>query len=187
MRRPKAPFRTIEVVRMPLLERILAWGFRNIFRSNHDGQLLTAFRVPFAWPLNFFAWRQLRHRILAGEFDVVLRLMPMPAVLPSPFALFLRKASNTLCAGAAPRWFADAPGFSQPADDQKFRLRGLSGFCLFPVDVSSRGSDHLRGVPYPLRVCLQTATRRFLSRRMASLVLCVSLTRAGRSPAPNLS
>ena len=32
VRRAKAPFHTIEVVRMPLLERIFAWSLRRIFK-----------------------------------------------------------------------------------------------------------------------------------------------------------
>ena len=36
VRRAKAPFRAIEVVRMPLLERIYAWSLRRIFKYNYD-------------------------------------------------------------------------------------------------------------------------------------------------------
>src|SRR5437870_10513497 len=86
VRRAKAPFRTIEVVRMPLLERIYAWSFRRIFKSNYASQAVTAFGYPFAIAFEWRAWRQLRRRIVAGEFDVVLRIMPMTPVLPSPFA-----------------------------------------------------------------------------------------------------
>ena len=54
-------------------------------------QALTAFGYPFSLAFEWRAWRQLRRRIFAGEFDVVLRIVPMTAVLPSPFAFFLRK------------------------------------------------------------------------------------------------
>ena len=47
VRRAKAPFRTIEVVRMPLLDRIYAWSLRKIFKYNFDTQVLTAFGYPF--------------------------------------------------------------------------------------------------------------------------------------------
>lgn len=130
LRRAKAPFRALEIVRMPLLNRIWAWGFRNIFKSNHDGQLLTAFGVPFHLAFEFLAWRQLRKRILAGEFDVVLRLMPMSAVLPSPFAWFLRKASIPFVIGPLQGGLRSAPGFSQP-DNQNFGLRSLYRFMPF--------------------------------------------------------
>src|SRR5690349_5115435 len=91
VRRAKAPFRTIGVVRMPWLERIHAWSFRWIFKSNFSSQALTAFGYPFALAFEWHAWRQLRHQIFAGEFDIALRILPMTAVLPSPFAFFLRK------------------------------------------------------------------------------------------------
>ena len=86
VRRAKAPFRSIEVVRMPWLERVYAWSFRTVFKSNFASQAVTAFGYPFALAFEWSAWRQLRQRILAGEFDIVLRLIPMTAVLPSPFA-----------------------------------------------------------------------------------------------------
>src|ERR1700752_4614178 len=85
LRRAKAPFSSIEVVRMPRLERIYAWCFRSIFKSNFASQAVTAFGYPFALAFEWSAWRQLRDRTFAGEFDVVLRLVPMTAVLPSPF------------------------------------------------------------------------------------------------------
>src|SRR5439155_4397382 len=90
VRRAKAPFCTVEVVRMPWLERIYAWCLRRIFRYNYDTQVLTAFGYPFSLAFEWYAWRQLRRRIAAGEFDVVLRILPMTPVLPSPFAFLLR-------------------------------------------------------------------------------------------------
>src|SRR5215469_14037255 len=91
LRRAKAPFRAIEAVRMPLLERLYAWSVRRIFKCNYDTQVLTAFGYPFSLAFEWYAWRQLRRRIYAGEFDVVLRLVPMTPSLPSPFAFFVRK------------------------------------------------------------------------------------------------
>src|SRR5436853_3699667 len=66
VRRAKAPFRTIEVIRMPLLERIYAWSLRRIFKYNYDTQALTAFAYPFALTFAWHALRQLRRRIFAG-------------------------------------------------------------------------------------------------------------------------
>src|ERR1700723_2441330 len=70
VRRAKAPFHSIEVVRMPLLERIEAWSIRKIFKNNYDSQLLTAFWYPLSLAFEWRAWRLLRRRIFAGEFDV---------------------------------------------------------------------------------------------------------------------
>ena len=45
VRRAKAPFRAIEVVRMPLLDRIYAWSLRWIFRYNYDSSGVDRFRL----------------------------------------------------------------------------------------------------------------------------------------------
>jgi len=124
VRRGKAPFRSIEVVWMPWLERIYAWGFRKIFKSNYASQAVTAFGYPFAVAFEWHAWRQLRRRIVAGEFDVVLRLIPMTAVLPSPFAFFLRKGPIPFVIGPINGGLPFVKGFSQ-ASGQKEWISGL--------------------------------------------------------------
>ena len=130
LRRAKAPFRAIEVVRTPLLDRIFAWGFRRIFKNNYDGQALTAFRYPFSVAFEWRAWRQLRRRILAGEFDVVLRLIPMSPVLPSPFAHFLRKGPIPFVLGPLNGGLPWPPGFSQ-LDNQREWVSGLRNLYRF--------------------------------------------------------
>src|SRR5437879_3485537 len=87
LRRANAPFRAIEAVRLPnLLQRIKDVIGRSV---RPDSQIKTAFGYPFAMVFEWQAWRQLRRRIAAREFDVVLRVFPMSAVVPSPFARFL--------------------------------------------------------------------------------------------------
>ena len=95
-------------------------------------QALTAFGYPFSLAFEWRAWRQLRRRIFAGEFDVVLRLLPMTAVLPSPFAFFLRKGPIPFVLGPLQGGLRTAPGFSQP-DKQEwtFGLRNLYRFLPF--------------------------------------------------------
>jgi glycosyltransferase involved in cell wall biosynthesis len=133
VRRAKAPFRSIEVVRMPRLERIYAWGFRRIFKSNFASQAVTAFGFPFAVAFEWYAWRQLRQRILSGEFDVVLRLIPMTAVLPSPFAFFLRKGPIPFVIGPINGGLPFVQGFSQASGQKEWisSLRGLYRFLPF--------------------------------------------------------
>jgi glycosyltransferase involved in cell wall biosynthesis len=132
LRRAKAPFRAIEVVRTPLLDRIYAWGFRRIFKSNYDSQRLTAFKYPFSIAFEWCAWRQLRRRILAGDFDVVLRLLPMTPVLPSPFAFFLRKGPIPFVLGPLNGGLRSAPGFSEPDKRElNFVIRYLYRFLPF--------------------------------------------------------
>src|SRR6266566_9472662 len=133
VRRAKAPFRSIEVVRMPLIERIYAWSLRWIFKYNFYTQVLTAFGYPFSLAFEWRAWRQLRHRIFAGEFDVVLRLIPMTAVLPSPFAFFLRKGPTPFVIGPINGGLPFVQGFSQASGQKEWisNLRGLYRFLPF--------------------------------------------------------
>jgi glycosyltransferase involved in cell wall biosynthesis len=124
VRRAKGSFRTIEVVRMPLLESVHAWSFRWIFKNNFASQALTAFGYPFSLAFEWRAWRQLRQRIFTGEFDVVLRILPMSAVLPSPFAFFLRKGPIPFVVGPISGGLPFVKGFSQ-AEKQKEWFSGL--------------------------------------------------------------
>jgi len=133
VRRAKAPFRSIEVVRMPQLERIYDWSFRRIFKSNFASQAVTAFGYPFALAFEWYAWRQLRERILAGEFDVAMRIVPMTAVLPSPFAFFLRKGPIPFVIGPINGGLPFVEGFSQAANQREWisRFRDLYRFLPF--------------------------------------------------------
>lgn len=130
LRGAQAPFRTIEVVRMPLLERISAWSLRRIFKYNHASQALTAFGYPLQVAFEWRAWQRLRARIMAGEFDVVLRLLPITAVLPSPFAFFLRNGPIPLVIGPINGGLPWPQGFSQ-ADNQKQWISGLRNLYRF--------------------------------------------------------
>jgi glycosyltransferase involved in cell wall biosynthesis len=133
VRRAKAPFRSIEVVRMPLLERIYAWSLRRIFKYNFDTQALTAFSYPFSLAFEWYAWRQLRRRIFAGEFDVVLRVLPMTPVLPSPFAFFLRKGPIPFVIGPLNGGLPWPPGFGQLENQKEWiaNLRNLYRYLPF--------------------------------------------------------
>src|SRR5438128_7346830 len=133
VRRAKAPFRSIEVVRMPLLERIYAWSLRRIFKYNYDTQVLTAFGYPFSIAFEWRAWRQVRRRIFAGEFDVVLRIMPMTPVLPSPFAFFLRKGVVPFVIGPINGGLPFVQGFSQAENQKEWvsNLRNLYRYLPF--------------------------------------------------------
>ncbi len=96
-------------------------------------QVLTAFRYPFSVAFEWHAWRQLRRRIFGGEFDVVLRLVPMSPVLPSPFAFFLRKGPIPFVIGPLNGGLPWPPGFGQ-LDMQKewiSNLRNLYRFLPF--------------------------------------------------------
>jgi glycosyltransferase involved in cell wall biosynthesis len=130
VRRANAPFRSIEVIRMPLLERVYAWSLRRIFKYNYDTQVLTAFGYPFSLAFEWCAWRQLRRRIFAGEFDVVLRIMPMTPVMPSPFAFFLRNGPVPFVIGPLNGGLPWPPGFAQ-LDNQREWVSGLRNLYRF--------------------------------------------------------
>lgn len=130
VRRARAKFRSIEVVHTPWLDRIWDWSFRRIFKSNFASQAVTAFGYPFAIAFEWRAWRQLRRRIVAGEFDVVLRLIPMTAVIPSPFAFFLRKGPIPFVIGPINGGLPFVQGFSQASNQREWisNLRSLYRF-----------------------------------------------------------
>jgi glycosyltransferase involved in cell wall biosynthesis len=130
VRRAQGPFHAVEVVRMPLVERGYSWSFRRIFKSNYRSQALTAFGYPLSIAFECHAWRQLRSRILDGEFDVVLRLMPIAPVLPSPFAFFLRNGPVPFVIGPINGGLPWPPGFSQ-SDNQKEWISGLRNLYRF--------------------------------------------------------
>jgi glycosyltransferase involved in cell wall biosynthesis len=113
LRHAEAPFRAIEIVRTPRLDRIFAWSFRRIFKCNYDSQVVTALKYPFSVAFEWFAWRQLKQRIFSGEFDVVLRLVPMAPSMPSPFAFFLRKSPIPFVIGPLNGGLPWPAGFTQ--------------------------------------------------------------------------
>jgi glycosyltransferase involved in cell wall biosynthesis len=133
VRRAGAPFRSIEVVRMPALQRMHDWVFRRIFKSNFDSQAVTALGYPFSLAFEWYAWRQLRHRILADEFDVVLRLVPMTPSLPSACAFFLRKGPIPFVLGPLNGGLPWPPGFSQLENQKEWiaNLRNLYRYLPF--------------------------------------------------------
>ena len=130
LRRAKAPFHAIEVVRTPLFDRIEEWTFRRILKSNYDSQVKTAIGYPAAIAFERRAWRQFRHRIFAGEFDVVLRLYPMSPSMPSPFASYLRKGPIPFVLGPLNGGLPWPPGFSQLAN-QREGIAGLRNLYRF--------------------------------------------------------
>ena len=130
VRRAKAPFRAIELIRMPWLDRFYAWSLRRIFKYNFNNQALTASLYPLYLAFEWRAWRQLRHRIFAGEFDVVLRVYPMNVIFPSLFASLLRKGPIPFVIGPLNGGLPYVKGFSQ-AENQKQWISGLRHLYRF--------------------------------------------------------
>jgi glycosyltransferase involved in cell wall biosynthesis len=130
VRNANGPFRSIEVIEQPFMDGLYDWSFRNLFRNNFASQALTGFSYPFALAFEWSAWRKLRDRIFAGEFDVVLRILPMTAVLPSPFAFFLRKGPIPFVIGPINGGLPFVQGFSQ-AEGQKEWVSNLRDLYRF--------------------------------------------------------
>jgi len=130
VRRKQAPFRAIEVVSLPWLDRIHTWCFRRIFKNNYRSQVLTAFNYVFCLAFEWRAWRQMRVRIKEGDFDVVLRLLPISSVLPSLFAFLLRRGPVPFVIGPINGGLPWPAGFSQ-ADKQKEWISNLRNFYRF--------------------------------------------------------
>ena len=133
VRQAGAPFHSIEVVRMPFLERIFEWSLRRIFKYNYDTQVLTAFAYPFSLAFEWYAWRQLRRRIIAGELDVVLRVLPMTPSLASLFPFFLRKGPIPFVLGPLNGGLPWPPDFSQLENQKEWisNLRNVYRYLPF--------------------------------------------------------
>jgi len=133
VRRKQPPFRGLEVISLPWLDRIYAWCFRRIFKNNYAGQALTAFNYVFCLAFEWRAWQQLRTRIMAGEFDVVLRLLPVSSVLPSAFGFFLRRGPIPFVIGPINGGLPWPKGFRQAAKQKEWisSLRGIYRFLPF--------------------------------------------------------
>jgi glycosyltransferase involved in cell wall biosynthesis len=142
VRRAKGLFRSIEVIRMPLFESIYAWSLRWIFRYNFASQALTAFAYPFSLAFELCAWRRLRRRISSGEFDIVMRILPLTAVLPSPFAFFLRKGPLPFVIGPINGGLPFVQGFSQAKNQREWisSLRSVYRFLPFARSTYRRAS-----------------------------------------------
>ena len=129
--RPKAGrFQAIEVVKNPWLSRIRGWIIRYLFGSSYRSQVLTALTYVFCVAFEWRAWRQTRRRIKAGDFDVVLRILPISSVLPSPFAFFLRHGPIPFVIGPINGGLPWPTGFSQ-AVKQKEWISNLRSFDRF--------------------------------------------------------
>lgn len=131
--RRKHPFKEIEVISTPWLEKVYQWCFKTIFKGQYTSQALTAFSYPFSLVFEWVAWRRMRQRIMEGEFDLVLRLMPIVTVIPSVFPYFLRRGPIPFVIGPLNGGLPWPKGFSQAARQKEWlsNLRKLYQFMPF--------------------------------------------------------
>ena len=141
-----------------------------IFRYNFTSQALTAFGYPFALVFEWRAWRQLRRRIFAGEFDVVLRVVPMTAVLPSPFAFFLRKGPIPFVIGPINGGLPYVQGFSQASNEKQWisSLRNLYRFLPFARSTYRHAAAIIAASSQTYAEFAAIATNYFLFRSLVS-------------------
>jgi glycosyltransferase involved in cell wall biosynthesis len=147
LRRTQAPFHAIEAISMPWLDRIFAWGLRRIFKNNFHSRALTPFNYPFLIAFEWNAWRRMRTRIKAEEFDIVLRLSPVNSVIPSAFPFFLRNFPIPFIIGPINGGLPWPQGFSQ-ADNEKAwidNLRSLYRFMPFARSTYRRAAAIIAG------------------------------------------
>lgn len=130
LRRKQGTIHSVEAIRMPCLDRIFVWSTRRIFKDNYNNQVLQAFAYPFSVASEWQAWRQMRRRIKTGEFDIVLRLLPVATVRPSPFAFFLRNGPVPFVIGPVNGGLPWPPGFTQ-SKIQNGWIAGLRKFHRF--------------------------------------------------------
>jgi glycosyltransferase involved in cell wall biosynthesis len=151
IRRGGAKFHAIEAIRLPWLDPLYAWALRRIFKYDYGRQSLTAASYPRHVFFELRAWRQLRSRILSGDFDVVLRILPYIKVLPSPFAWFLRNGPIPFVIGPVSGGLPWAKGFPQ-LDKQRhaagywiWNLRGMYRYMPFARSTFAKAAAIIAG------------------------------------------
>jgi glycosyltransferase involved in cell wall biosynthesis len=151
VRRAGGAFQAIESIRLPGLDELYSWALRRIFKYEYGRQSLTAATYPLQVAFEWRAWRQLRRRIKSGEFDVVLRILPIVSVLPSPFAFFLRNGPIPFVIGPLNGGLPWPTGFPQ-LDQQRreagywvSRLRGLYRYLPFARSTYSKAAAIIAG------------------------------------------
>jgi glycosyltransferase involved in cell wall biosynthesis len=147
LRQSKAPFHAIEAINMPWLEGFYAWCLHWIFKDNYHSRAVTPFLYPFALAFEWRAWQRMRTRIIAGEFDIVMRLLPTNPVLPSPFPYFLRKCSTPCVIGPINGGLPWPQGFSQAENQRSWidNLRNLYRFMPFARSTFRRATAIIAG------------------------------------------
>lgn len=104
------------------IDRVYDWVFQHVFKRNYGSILWSGLACPQSIFFEWRAWRRLQGRIRAGEFDVVLRILPIDPKAASPFSFFLRHGPIPFVIGPLSGGLPWPKGFPQ-LDRQ---LRGAS-------------------------------------------------------------
>jgi glycosyltransferase involved in cell wall biosynthesis len=127
VQRARGAFRDVIGIRIPVLDTMHAWALRRIFKFDYGRQSLTAATLPVWMAFEWLTWRRLRRRIRSQEFDVVLRILPLVAVIPSPFAHFLRHEPTPFVIGPLNGGLPWPHGFPQLDKQREQAGYGVSG------------------------------------------------------------
>jgi glycosyltransferase involved in cell wall biosynthesis len=184
LRRARGPFQAIEAISLPWLDKVFEWSLRRIFKGNFHSRILTAFSYPFSVGFEWRAWQQMKTRIMAGEFDVVLRLSPIISVIPSSFPFFLRKSSVPFVIGPINGGLPWPEGFSQ-ADNQRGwidNLRGLYRWVPFSRSTYRRAAAIIAGSSHTYAEFSGYRDKLFfVAENGISVSLCAEAPRSSRS------
>jgi glycosyltransferase involved in cell wall biosynthesis len=113
VRKAKGRFYAIEPIPPSWLDRLYSWMFRRIFKGDYGNLFWTALSFPLPIAFEWRAWRLLWPKVNGGKFDVVLRILPIVPMYPSPFAFFLRNRPIPFVIGPLNGGVPWPRGFSQ--------------------------------------------------------------------------
>ena len=100
---------------------------RFISGPNKGYAMLTALAMPSYLVMEFMIWRRFRKRLQAGEFDLVHRITPLSAAVPSPIAAYCRRLKIPFVLGplnGALPWPPQYPDLLRQEGEFLSRLRG---------------------------------------------------------------
>jgi glycosyltransferase involved in cell wall biosynthesis len=151
VREANAGFHGIEPIQPSWIDHVYGWIFRVVFRKNYGNLFWTIIRSPLSLAFEWRAWRQFRSRIIAGEFDVVLRVLPIAPTHASPFAFFLRKGPVPFVIGPLNGGLPWPKGFKQLdrhlplAGYWAANVRGLYRFLPFSRSTFAKATAIIAG------------------------------------------
>ena len=151
IRKAGGSFEAVHPIRLPGLDEFYSWALRRVFKYDYGRQSLTAATYPLQVAFEWSAWQQLSRRIRSGDFDVVLRILPIVTVLPSPFAHFLRNGPIPFVLGPLNGGLPWPEGFPQ-LDTQRrqagygvSRLRGCYRYLPFARSTYQKAAAIIAG------------------------------------------
>lgn len=126
-------YREVLFLKFPLIDRVLDWMFDHVFKGDFGSQALTLVRIPFYIAFERRAWRTLKTRLAAREFDVVMRLTPVSPAVPSYLAGRLRRLGIPFVIGPINGGLPWPKGFEQASRDREWlgRFRKLYRFLPY--------------------------------------------------------